>query len=116
MSVKNDNFIFRQDHRRITYISAAAILPLFATALAALLVEITNLSLAAEYLEYSLQLPAWIQALMWLVLPITTVILSRKGYQRGTVYKLRSWNTFMYYLGLTLLGAEGVIVLVSIVF
>lgn len=116
MSVKNGNFIFRQAHRRITYMATAAILPLFATAAAALLVQITNLGLASKYLEYSLQLPAWLQAIAWLILPITAVILSRQGYKRGTVYKLRSWNTFIYYLGLMLLAAEGMIVLASVVF
>jgi len=115
MEDNKENFIFRRSHRRLTYISVLAILPLLLTALATGLVWMTDLALAREVLEFILTLPTWGLAIIWLVFPVVAIVLARKGEKYGTLYQLRSWNAFIYKLALLLLAGEGVVIIMQII-
>lgn len=114
MENNKDNFIFRRSHRRLTYTSILAILPLLVTGLAAGLVWLTNTALARQVLEFIISLPTWGLAIIWLVFPILTIVLAQKGEKHGTLYQLRSWNAFTYKLALLLLVSEVIVIIIQI--
>lgn len=112
MGVKNDNFIFRRKHRRLTWISTVAIAPLFLTTLAAVVVWLFNTEMAQFLLIYITALPTWALGVIWIALPVVAVMLSLQAARRGTLHNLRSWNTFTYRLAGILLAAEIIFALV----
>jgi|AntDeeMinimDraft_6_1070357.scaffolds.fasta_scaffold24333_1 uncharacterized membrane protein YdfJ with MMPL/SSD domain len=114
MSVKENSFIFRKRHRRLTILSNLAIAPLFLTLLISALLSFSDLAPAVILLEYVLLAPAWLQALMWLVLPLVAIVLARRGADHGTLHTLRGWNRFTYRLAVLLLALELVLILTQL--
>lgn len=114
MGKDKENFIFRRAHRRLTYTSILAILPLLVTGLTAGVLVLADVAFASQVLEFIVALPTWGLAILWLVLPVLSAVLARRGYQQGTLYRLRSWNGFTYKLALALLVGEAVVILLQI--
>lgn len=114
MSVKDDRFIFTKEHRRLTYLGGLAILPLFLTALSAGLLWVTNIAILRQYLELLISAGYIVQITIWLVLPIISIVLSYRAKRYGTRRYLRSWNSFLYWLAIGLLGLIAVLVAMNL--
>lgn len=114
MSVKDDRFIFTKKHRRLTYLGGLTILPLFLTAMSVGILWVTNLSLARTYLELLISAGYTIQITIWLVLPLVSIVLSYRAKRYGTRRYLRSWNNFLYWSGIGLLGLILVLVVMNL--
>ncbi|MEX2514927.1 MAG: hypothetical protein WD335_02225 [Candidatus Paceibacterota bacterium] len=115
MNVKDDKFIFTREHRRLTYLGGLAITPLFLTAIGIIVLQFTSLAAVTSFLEFIISASYPVQIILWLVLPLVSLLLSWRGLQHGTRRHLRKWNTVFFWLAVTLLGGIGILVAIRLI-
>jgi len=114
MNVKDDKFIFTKKHRQLTYLGALALAPLFLTALAISVSFFTNITLVTTYLDLLILIGYGPQIILWLVLPLVSILLSWRGLQHGTRRYLRKWNSFLVWTAGLLFGGIFILAVINL--
>ena len=106
MENTNTNFIFRRRQRKLTILSVLALLPLFAVAASVALVSLGEFSLGSRYISLVTAAPYWLQAIIYILLPLWSIYQSHQMAKRGTLYNWRTINKVVRAIGVALMILE----------